>query len=647
MKSMYYSLIKRYLLCALCVITVCSAQDDSVKLKPYKITGSIGGAFSFHNANFAALPGIPNCCSGFTNGFGFSPTLSLGFEIIPNNQLLSLPYTYGVSLGYAGIGGDLSTEEFTFNYITGNTLNKVISRHNLETSISVISIDPYVTIFPLDQTPLGVTVGLSSGLVISKTFEQSQEITEPSTLKWVESGSPVKGSASGAIPQAQSLFFAPFIGLRYDIPLSSHYVVVPNVRLLPQLNSFVKDLEWSALHIRPSIELQYRFAEPQPEKLPPPPPPPVEIPKKLELSFILKRSDGTIVNEGESVKVDYEIRKQRYVHDAAPIVFFKRNSSEIPPQIPLAASSSEETAQSSVLIGLVALLRNDVDAKVELIGYHASDESSKVAENRVDNVNAFLLENGVDNGQITKRTVKQEGTTRDIREELLDEERSVRILVNKNMNTIPVVYEQEQTFHAPIILYFEPRIIADAMPYKAFGRVDFEMKTMRELNEKNDTLRFNTKDILIGQPTRVRIDYAVADATDRRKAAGQQFKISPSVKTIVETKKFNTSNAKSEVVLGYFNFNDSEFASVNSEAVQLLKSALAAGKKIQLSPKTDNFGTPEYNLNLAKSRIKSALQLLSADESQCTIIYDDVQQNYDPSPVARILHRTVVAKIIE
>jgi len=646
MKSIYY-LLKKYVVCALCIITVGSAQEDSIILKPYKVTGSIGGAFSFHSANFAALPGIPNCCSGFTNGFGISPTVSLGIELLPEGKFLSLPYTYGISLGYAGIGGDLSTEEFTFNYITGNTLNKVISRHNLETSISVISIDPYITAFPIDHIPLGVTVGLSAGLVISKTFEQSQEITEPSILKWVESGSSVKGSASGTIPDAQSLFFAPFIGLRYDLPLSSQLLLVPQARFLPQITSFVKDLEWSALHIRPSIEVQYRFAEPQPEKLPPPPPPPVEIPKRLELSFILKRSDGTIIRDGETVNVEYEIHKQRYIHDAAPIVFFKRNSSEIPPQIPLSSSSSEETAQSSVLIGLVSLLRMDVDAKVEFIGYHASDESSKIAEDRVENVTAFLLENGVDKGQISKKMIKQEGTARDMREELLDEERSVRIVVNKSMNTIPVVYEQEQTHHKPIILYFEPKIIADAAPFKAFGRVDFEMKTMHELDENNDTLRFNTKDILIGQPTRVRVDYAVADATDRRKAAGQQCKISPSVKTIVETKKFSANTTKSELILGYFNFNDSEFASVNSEAVQLLKSALAAGKKIQLSPKTDNFGTPEYNLNLAKSRIKSALQLLSVDESQCSIIYDDVQQNYDPSPVARILHRTVVAKIIE
>ncbi len=630
-----------------CAGNILSTESDSIVLKPIKITASIGGNFSLHSADFAALPGIPNCCSGFRTGIGIAPAFSAGIEFIPENYLFCKTYAYGFSLNYSDVGGNLTTEEFSFNVISGNTLNRAISRHNLATNLSVITIDPYITLYPLSNAPLGITVGASAGVFITKSFTQSQEIIEPRTIKWVETGTSIKGAATGTIPNAQSIFIAPFLGIRYDIPLTQQITFSPNVRILPQITPFVNDLVWSAFHIRPSMEFQYRLVEPQPEKLPPPPPP-VEVPKKLELAIIVKNQDGSIIHDGETVNVTYEIQKKRYAHDAAPIVFFKKNASDISPQIPLAPTSSEENAQASVLLGLVTLLRENAEAKVELVGYAAPDESASIADARVGNVAQFLVDKGVDNIQVLKRTVKPDGTVREIRDELLDEERSVRIIVNGKFQTIPVVYEESETKHSSISLYFEPRIIAEAIPFQAFGKVNFEMKKMFDLGDKNMTIQFTTNDILQGQPTRIVFDYALADATDRRTASGLQFKISPSVKTLIENNKFiSSTSSNNDFVLGYFNFNASEFASVNFETIEYIKNAIKNGKKIQLSPKTDNFGTPEYNLSLAKSRVKSALQLLGLDESKCTINYDNIQQNYDPSAIARILHRTVTVKVLE
>lgn len=135
----------------------------------------------------------------------------------------------------------------------------------------------------------------------------------------------------------------------------------------------------------------------------------------------MKKQDGSIINDGETVKVTYEIQKKVYTHDAAPIVFFKKNTADISPQIPLASTSSEENAQASVLLGLVSLLRENVEAKVELVGYAAPDKSASIADERVGNVAKFLLDNGVINIQILTRIVKPEGTVREIRDELLDE----------------------------------------------------------------------------------------------------------------------------------------------------------------------------------------------------------------------------------
>lgn len=649
MKYLQNYLFAYIFICFFCFTNLLHGEKDSTILKPIKITASLGGNISLHSANFAELPGIPNCCSGFTKGNGFSPTFSAGIELVPENLLFNLPYTYGISLGYAGVGGDLTTEEFSFNVISGNSLNRVISRHNLATTLSVISIDPYISLFPLKDIPFGITIGASAGTYITKTFSQNQEIIEPSNLKWVETGSSIRGAASGTIPSTQSLFIAPFMGLRYDIPLTEQIALATNLRVLPQITPFVQDLVWSALHIRPSLEFQYRLAEPKPERLPPPPPPPpIEVPKKLELAIVVKRQDGSPISDGESIKVQYEILKKRYSHDAAPIIFFKKNMADIPPQIPLSSASSEENAQAAVLLGLVSLLRENVDTKVELIGFSAPDEPSGIADERVENVAKFLFENGVDNVQVAKRILKQEGTVREMREELLDEDRSVRILVNGKMRTIAVTFEQQQTTHTPITLFFEPKIIAESTPYQAFGKVNFEMKKMFDLNDKNMTLQFTTNDIMQGQPTRIVFDYALADANDRRTAAGLQFKISPTVNTVIENKKFYSSGSENnDYILGYFNFNASEFSSINFETLQYIKAEIQKGKKIQLFPKTDNFGTPEYNLNLAKSRIKSTLQLLGIDESKCIINYDNVQQNYDPSAIARILHRTVTVKVIE
>lgn len=632
--------------CVLCISA--KSQEDTLKLKPIALVGGAGMNFSFHSADFTALPGIINCCSGYTGGFGLNPTFLLGAEFFPEGRLFNMPYRYGIRVGYSGANGDLTTEEFSFNKIEGNNVEQVISRHTLTTKLPLLVIEPSLVLFPIENNSLGIVIGISGGLFMSKTFEQSQEIIQPSNILWLETGSSVKGSASGDIPQAGSLFIAPLIGVRYDIPLNEQWTLVPSITALPQVTPFVSSLNWSAIHTRALVEIQYRLAEPQPEKIaPPPPPPPPPAPKRLELAITLKKANGDIVKDGDKIHFTIATTKTKYSHDAAPILFFKKTSAEIAPVVPLSETSSEESAQSSVLIGLVSLLKTDADSKVELKGISAADESPELAKQRAENVANYLFEQGIDRTQVRISSSPQSGTIREIREELLDEDRSVRIFVNGSLKTIPVVYEKSDKKSDPIQFSFEPIIVAEATPYQAFGKLDFEMRTVQKLDENTRSITVNPNDLFAGAPTKTKLDYALADGEDRRTAAGLGFTFIPDNKETLIENRFGSGIKTDELILGYFNFDGTEFSAVNEEAVQSVKDALKTGKKVELYPKTDNFGTGEYNLELAKARIKSALKILNTKEESIVIRLDNVQQNYDPSAVSRILHRTVIAKIIE
>lgn len=635
--------------CLLC--TLANSQEDTVKLKPIAITASAGVNLSFHSADFTALPGIVNCCSGYTGGFGFNPTFTIGTEFIPDDKLFSLPYRYGIRIGYSGANGDLSTDEFSFNKISGNSVEKVISRHTLKTTLPLVTIEPSITLFPLENTPLGVTIGVTGGFFISKKFEQSQEIITPSNTFWVETGTATKGTASGDIPEANALFIAPSLGFRYDVPLSKQWALVPSVTASPQITPFVKSLSWSAFHTRAMVEVQFRLAEPEPEKIAPPPPPPPPpappVPKRLELAITLKKENGDIVKDGEKIPFTIETTKQRFSHDAAPIVFFRKSSAELSPIIPLAESSSLETVQSSVLLGLVTLLKTNTDNTVELKGFSASDESADLAEQRAGAIANYLYEQGVDKSQVKLSSVSNRATIRDTREELLDEDRSVRIFVNGSLKTILVSYEKVSKKHDVIRFIFEPTIIAEATPFNAFGKVDLEMRTMEKIDDKTRSIVIKGSDLFQEGPTRAKVDFAVADAEDRRTAAGVGFTFIAMNKEVIIENRFGNESKTNEYILGYFNFDGTDFSAVNDDAVKSIRSALASGKKVELSPRTDNFGTGEYNIELAKARIKSTLKLLGVKEESVSIKLDNVQQNYDPSAVARILHRTVIAKIID
>lgn len=646
----YLNMKKRFILfitfCVLCISA--KGQEDTLKLKPIALVGGAGMNFSFHSADFTALPGIINCCSGYTGGFGLNPTFLLGAEFFPDGKLFDMPYRYGIRVGYSGANGDLTTEEFSFNKIEGNNVEQVISRHTLTTKLPLIVIEPSLVLYPIENNSLGIIVGLSGGLFMSKTFVQSQEIIQPSNILWLETGSTVKGSASGDIPQAGSLFIAPLIGVRYDIPLNEQWAIIPSITALPQITSFVSSLDWNALHTRAMVEIQYRLAEPQPEKIaPPPPPPPPPAPKRLELAVTLKKANGDIVKDGEKIRFTIVTTKTRYSHDAAPILFFRKSSSEISPIIPLSETSSEETAQTSVLIGLVSLLKADADSKVELKGISAADESPELAKQRAENVASYLFEQGIDKSQVRISSSSQSGTIREIREELLDEDRSVRIFVNGSLKTIPVVYEKSDKKSDPIQFSFEPIIVAEAAPYQAFGKLDFEMRTVQKLDITTRSIIVNPDDLFASSPTKAKLDYALADAEDRRTAAGLGFTFIPDNKETIIENRFGSGMKTDEYILGYFNFDGTDFSAINEEAVKTVREALQVGKKVELYPKTDNFGTGEYNMELAKSRLKSALKLLNTKEESIIIRLDNVQQNYDPSAVSRILHRTVIAKIID
>ena len=195
------------------------AQTETAAPEPSKvfIQGGIFGSANFHNASFTQLPDVPECCVTYQSQLGFGGALVLGMELDPSYAPAGFPTRLGANLSYSLLTGALHETEFVGNIIRGQEVSRGTSEHRIAANYGVLALEPYVAFgFPF-ANGLRMKLGIIAGIPLSKSYEQSELLLQPSGAEWTfENGSRTRGRVAGPLPSVEPMYFAGLFGLRYD-----------------------------------------------------------------------------------------------------------------------------------------------------------------------------------------------------------------------------------------------------------------------------------------------------------------------------------------------------------------------------------------------------------------------------------------------
>ncbi len=267
------------MLFALVCVTVHSssilAQSGGKKLT----FGVIGGyALNQHSANFAELPGFPiySPRTGAANEPGnFTGAGSQGGVTFSAFAQYEVSPQLAVQLraGYADRSGKATTTE---NYVIGllspiggsGTTRTSVDAQSLYTitgNFSTLNIEPTVVFTPVDNLPLKVIAGVGVNLLMSKTFDQTEQLILPDNV--IAGFTDGRGTslypntrnvqAGTTLPNASSLIPSVQFGVGYGILLNA-VEITPEVMYSLMLGNFTSDISWKASGLRFAIAARVR-----------------------------------------------------------------------------------------------------------------------------------------------------------------------------------------------------------------------------------------------------------------------------------------------------------------------------------------------------------------------------------------------------
>jgi hypothetical protein len=109
------------------------------------------------------------------------------------------------------------------------------------------------------------------------------------------------------------------------------------------------------------------------------------------------------------------------------------------------------------------------------------------------------------------------------------------------------------------------------------------------------------------------------------------------------------TESNTEFILGYSDFDKSDFTWIDQTVINRIVDAGKAGKQIILTPLIDDLGSSDHNSPLAEKRLQSAFALLSSVISKEVLSSVKTASartyNADGGSLGRVLHRGIAVTI--
>ncbi|MDQ1264948.1 MAG: hypothetical protein QG635_98 [Bacteroidota bacterium] len=271
--------MKKALLFIFLMIFISESYSQDSLAPELRIRYGIFGNFNYniHLADFKRLPDVPSCCPNFQLGLG--PAYSAGL-------LLEIPFSYGFSTqiraGYFVYDGLLTSTESTYLYNNGRSVDGEFE-YRLDSKLAIVGLEPLLSFGIYDK--LRLNIGINAGYLLTKTFEQYEQITKPEgSVTFLDSlgsdsGDRIRNRYSGDLKNASDFQAAALLGISYELPLnnSRSLLAAPEILAGYSFTPVVSGLSWNVLTLRAGVAIKYA---PEKKKEIYVPPPPEEIFKK-------------------------------------------------------------------------------------------------------------------------------------------------------------------------------------------------------------------------------------------------------------------------------------------------------------------------------------------------------------------------------
>ena len=661
--------INFYLLVIIMVLTAAGldAKDNPELKGQYGIYGSLG--ILSHTADFNELPGLNSCCGEFGDGSGTG--FSFGFLYkMPLSSSLGLDFR----LGYSSLPGEITHEEYignAYNYDLQTV--KAISEYKLESAFGMIEFTPTLSI-QLFNKPIYFNLGASLGLILSGSYDYSEELIEPDNIMFID-GTDIH-SSEGDIDKIASLYMAGIGSISYDIDISKTLVFSPELAFCYNFTNLVQDVSWKVNSIRLGFALKYHSGPPAPKPpaeapVPdmPPPPPPVEEP---ELSGkILVYGVDENGKEEEVLRIKSQEFLSRRIHPLLNYVFFGENEAAISSRYASLSNTEINSFDEHSLdnrktmdiyhnvLNIVAhRMKENPKAKLYINGYSSMDSiesaNTRLALNRAESVRDYFAENwGIPKSRLIVKSGKlppDPSNTTAI--DGIEENRRVELSSNIADILGPVTARDTIIETTPPFLRFRINTGSDTEIKEWEVEISQGGKPLKKFSGKGKPTGTYDWDMAADKASVPRTDEGLEYVLKLTDQKGRKFKsetASIPVQAITTRDKYlalmdgkQISDKEYNVFsLMSFGFNKAELNKEHYEIIDIAKSKINDNSIVNVTGYSDRTGEEAHNLQLSSKRALATAVALGLGPETAKGVGED-NPNFDNNlPEGRFYNRSV------
>lgn len=278
------------------------------------------GNLNHHEAQFRALPTVPNCCVEFlgNDAFRYSIGALLDWRM---TERTTLEFRFG----YSDMSSRLHEENFIGNAILGNDVVQAYSEHSIDATLGLLELQPLLQYRPFAELPLFLQGGFSFGTLVSKSYDQRETLTRPAGATY-NNDSTTRNVFRGEIPLLQDIQSSFVAGISSRLASVWMVDITPEIVISLPLHALIDGIDWRVLIVKIGASVRLNFiAETetaQPAAVHPAYTPFLNV--RLEAEAI--KPDGS-----REKNVHFRIDETLYIdmYPLLPYVFFGENSSEL------------------------------------------------------------------------------------------------------------------------------------------------------------------------------------------------------------------------------------------------------------------------------------------------------------------------------
>ncbi|MDQ1264957.1 MAG: hypothetical protein QG635_107 [Bacteroidota bacterium] len=683
--------MRRFLIIMSVMIILCFASGISQKYadKPYSPRMQYGlyGNFDFnlHTANFSALPGYLSCCPRFETGTGFGYNFGI-LTIIP----LAESWELGLRLGYADLSGKLTRTEDIPAVYNPQTKQSVAGEfeHTVDSKIASVGLTPLLSYRMSDQFRLHA--GFRAGYIMTKTFSQKEEITNPGFGTFIDNGVDTKSRIRNKyddldIPEASSIDAALVLGASYDLPLNDActWFLSPEAFFTFGITSVGKD-PWTINTLNGGFALKYAPREiiPPTPPPPPPPPPPLPPPPPPPLVPVLDASITAVsIDENGAESTITRIRTEEFlsrsINPLLNYVFFDDNNAELPGRYVRMKSSEKEGFSDKFLENLSTLqvyhqILNIVGNRMKkfpqtdllLVGCNTNDGNEKgnmeLSRKRAENVKDFIVnEWGIDPARITVQYKNLPATPSNITDpDGIEENRRVEMTSKWDELFAPLIIRDTIRTSNPPRLRFKPKVNAEIGISKwrvITFQSDNELKVFSGEGNPPSQLELDLSKEQKYVPTLdVPFKYKLEVVDNDNKKWESPTQELPVESYTIENKFLKLMDGQKVDEREYNQFRFISFPYNKADLVNEHKPIINSAKRVLKDNKTvvtikgytDRMGEDDINQKLSQRRAETVAKALGVDVKNAKGLGESILLYNNDLPEGRFYSRTVVVDII-